>query len=104
MHGVNWDQMTEAYWKFLSHIDNNYDFAEMLSEWLGELNVRDDRAGLPADAARARAPQSIDNSRTTTRQHSEPLQRPARRALRIKAPSPIPFANANEHEKSARAT
>lgn len=39
MHGVNWDQMTEAYRKFLPHIDNNYDFAEMLSEWLGELNV-----------------------------------------------------------------
>lgn len=39
MHGVDWDAMTEAYRKFLPHIDNNYDFAELLSEWLGELNV-----------------------------------------------------------------
>lgn len=39
MHGVDWDAMTAAYRKFLPHIDNNYDFAEMLSEWLGELNV-----------------------------------------------------------------
>ena len=39
MHGVNWDAMTAAYRKFLPHIDNNYDFAELLSEYLGELNV-----------------------------------------------------------------
>ncbi len=39
MHGVDWDAMTAAYRKFLPHIDNNYDFAELLSEWLGELNV-----------------------------------------------------------------
>ena len=39
MHGVDWDAMTNAYRKFLPHIDNNYDFAELLSEWLGELNV-----------------------------------------------------------------
>ena len=39
MHGVDWEKMTEAYRKFLPHINNNYDFAELLSEWLGELNV-----------------------------------------------------------------
>lgn len=39
MHGVDWDAMTAAYRKLLPHIDNNYDFAELLSEWLGELNV-----------------------------------------------------------------
>ena len=39
MHGVDWDAMTQAYRKFLPHISNNYDFAELLSEWLGELNV-----------------------------------------------------------------
>lgn len=39
MHGVNWDAMTATYRKFLPHIDNNYDFADLLSEWLGELNV-----------------------------------------------------------------
>ena len=31
--------MTEAYAKFLPHINNNYDFQEMLSELLGELNA-----------------------------------------------------------------
>lgn len=39
MHGIDWDAMTKAYRKFLPHIDNNYDFAELLSEYLGELNV-----------------------------------------------------------------
>lgn len=39
MHGVDWDAMSTAYRKFLPHINNNYDYAELLSEWLGELNV-----------------------------------------------------------------
>lgn len=39
MHGVDWEFMTEEYRKFLPHINNNYDFSEMLSELLGELNV-----------------------------------------------------------------
>lgn len=39
MHGVDWPAMADAYRKFLPHINNNYDFAELLSEILGELNV-----------------------------------------------------------------
>lgn len=39
MHGVDWPKMTSNYRRFLPHINNNYDFAEMLSELLGELNV-----------------------------------------------------------------
>ena len=39
MHGIDWDAMVENYRRFLPHINNNYDFAEMLSELLGELNV-----------------------------------------------------------------
>lgn len=39
MHGVDWKMMGEAYRKFLPHINNNADFAEMTSELLGELNV-----------------------------------------------------------------
>ena len=39
MHGVEWDSMCAAYRKFLPHINNNYDYAELLSELLGELNV-----------------------------------------------------------------
>ena len=31
--------MTKAYEKFLPYINNNYDFSELLSELLGELNV-----------------------------------------------------------------
>lgn len=38
-HGVKWDQMVDAYKKFLPHINNNYDYANLLSELLGELNV-----------------------------------------------------------------
>lgn len=39
LHGVDWPKMTQAYRKFLPYINNNYDFAELVSEWLGELNV-----------------------------------------------------------------
>lgn len=39
MHGVDWASMCADYRKFLPHINNNYDFAELLSELLGELNV-----------------------------------------------------------------
>jgi Tol biopolymer transport system component/C-terminal processing protease CtpA/Prc len=36
---VDWDAYYAAYKKFLPHINNNWDFAEMLSEMLGEMNV-----------------------------------------------------------------
>lgn len=39
LHGVNWLFYRDAYRKFLPHIQNNYDFAELLSEMLGELNA-----------------------------------------------------------------
>ena len=39
MNGADWPALYEAYKKFLPHISNNYDFAELLSELLGELNV-----------------------------------------------------------------
>lgn len=39
MNGCDWEKMYKAYKKFLPHINNNYDFAELLSELLGELNV-----------------------------------------------------------------
>lgn len=39
LHGVDWELMTADYKRFLPHINNNYDFSEMLSELLGELNV-----------------------------------------------------------------
>ena len=39
MHDVDWEFYRENYNRFLPHINNNYDFAEMLSEMLGELNA-----------------------------------------------------------------
>lgn len=39
LHGVNWDMYAENYRRFLPHINNNYDFADLLSEILGELNA-----------------------------------------------------------------
>jgi Tol biopolymer transport system component/C-terminal processing protease CtpA/Prc len=39
MQGVKWDDYYGVYKKFLPYINNNYDFAEMLSELLGELNA-----------------------------------------------------------------
>lgn len=39
LHGVDWKKYGDAYARFLPHIDNNYDFADLLSEILGELNA-----------------------------------------------------------------
>ena len=38
-NGCDWNMMVTNYARFLPHITYNYDFAEMLSELLGELNV-----------------------------------------------------------------
>ncbi|MCD4735195.1 MAG: PDZ domain-containing protein [Bacteroidales bacterium] len=39
LHEVDWDYYKNEYIKFLPYINNNFDFAEMLSEMLGELNA-----------------------------------------------------------------
>ena len=39
LHGVDWDFYRQSYRRFLPSINNNYDFAELLSEMLGELNA-----------------------------------------------------------------
>lgn len=39
LHGVDWDGYKAVYEKYLPHINNGFDFAEMLSELLGELNA-----------------------------------------------------------------
>lgn len=39
MHGVDWAALKTAYARFLPHIDNNRDFAELISEMQGELNA-----------------------------------------------------------------
>jgi tricorn protease len=38
-HGADWHALRGEYEKFLPHIGNEYEFAELLSELLGELNV-----------------------------------------------------------------
>lgn len=38
-HGVDWDKMYSEYGKFVPHVGNNFEMAEVLSEMLGELNV-----------------------------------------------------------------
>ena len=39
IHGIDWVFYKSEYARFLPHISNNYDFAEMASELLGELNA-----------------------------------------------------------------
>lgn len=39
LNKVDWDYYYKTYHRFLPYINNNYDFAEMLSEMLGEVNV-----------------------------------------------------------------
>lgn len=39
IHGLDWNKYHSDYARFLPHINNNYDFQELLSEFLGELNA-----------------------------------------------------------------
>lgn len=55
MHGADWEMLTAAYRKFLLHINNNYDFSELLSEYLGELNVSHTGSGYRAPTTRESA-------------------------------------------------
>lgn len=48
MHGVNWRQLTDHYRRYLPYITQGQDFAEMLSELLGELNVSHTGSGYRA--------------------------------------------------------
>jgi len=38
-HGINWDSMKIEYQKYLPSVGNSFEFTELLSEMLGELNV-----------------------------------------------------------------
>lgn len=55
-HGIDWDLMRSEYKKYLPSIGNGYEFSEMLSEMLGELNV---------SHAGARYGNSIENADAT---------------------------------------
>ena len=55
-HGNDWDQLYKDYSRYLPHIGNSYEFAEMISEMIGELNV---------SHAGARYSNSIENSDET---------------------------------------
>ncbi|MFA9372161.1 MAG: S41 family peptidase [Labilibaculum antarcticum] len=48
MHQLDWDFYKSEYKRFLPYINNNYDFAEMLSELLGELNASHTGSGYRA--------------------------------------------------------
>jgi tricorn protease len=49
LHGVDWDYYYRVYKRFLPYISNNYDFSEMLSEMLGELNASHTGSGYRSD-------------------------------------------------------
>ena len=44
-NGADFEQIRKDFYPFLAHINNNYDFAELLSEVLGELNVSHSGSG-----------------------------------------------------------
>ena len=55
-HGVDLKQLRKDYLPFLEHINNNYDFSEMLSEILGELNVSHTGSGYSGRGAEKTTP------------------------------------------------
>jgi tricorn protease len=67
IHGVNWKGYHDIYAKFLPYINNNYDYRDMLSEMLGELNASHTGARYRAPGARLKTASLgifIDNSYT----------------------------------------
>jgi len=58
LQGVDWDYYYATYKKFLPYINNNYDFAEMLSEMLGEVNAS--HTGCGYRASRPNVDQTAD--------------------------------------------
>ena len=52
LHGVDWEGYKATYSRFLPYINNRYDFAEMLSEMLGELNASHTGARFYAEGAK----------------------------------------------------
>lgn len=48
-NGADFEQIKKDFYPFLEHINNNYDFAELLSEVLGELNVSHSGSGYRPD-------------------------------------------------------
>ncbi len=53
LHGVDWPALRENYVALLPHVNNNHDFADLLSELLGELNASHTGAGYRAKYAGA---------------------------------------------------
>jgi Tol biopolymer transport system component len=60
IHGLDWAGFHKAYRRFLPHINNNYDYQELLSEFLGELNAS--HTGGRYNPAAAGGPQTGDNT------------------------------------------
>jgi tricorn protease len=58
-HGIDWKAMKAAYEKHLPDLGDNYDFAELLSEMLGELNVSHCGARFAASLPNADATASL---------------------------------------------
>ncbi len=50
-HGADWDGLKAVYEKYLPHIGDNHEFAELLSELLGELNVSHSGANYAAQGS-----------------------------------------------------
>ncbi|WP_241499043.1 S41 family peptidase [Rufibacter ruber] len=59
LHGTNWAGLKPDYEKYLPHISNNYEFSELLSELLGELNVSHSGASFSNVPANADATASL---------------------------------------------
>ncbi len=58
-HGVDWNQMKKEYQKYVPYIGNSYEFSEMLSEMLGELNVSHSGSGYNTSIKNADATASL---------------------------------------------
>ncbi|CAN5273707.1 S41 family peptidase [soil metagenome] len=59
LHGVDWAMYKKSYAKFLPHISNNYDFADLLSEMLGEINASHTGSGYRAQTTNPDATASL---------------------------------------------
>lgn len=58
-HGIDWNAMRPVYAKYLPYIGNNFEFAEMMAEMLGELNISHSGASFSSSSPNDDATASI---------------------------------------------
>ncbi len=93
-HGADWDAVRTIHEKFLPHIGNNHEFAELMSEALGELNVSHSGASFGSSSSGDDATASLG---IFFDQSPEAVAEPGMRILEVMKGGPLDRADLDIH-------